>query len=238
MGYTEEELVNSFSEHIGAIVQERKKEGILQTKDDVIEEIRTWYNGYRFSRADLSVYNPFSTLNYMDEKYPRTYWYNSGTSSFLVDELKKHSDSMVSLDDTIATEEELMNISFIDGVDVTALMYQTGYFTIQGFNTISKRYSLGLPNEEVRSAFTNSLVKNFTNIPKLRASEAFIKALENFQPGFVFKHLEPHFLALPIQSLWMPRSGPTKQCFSRCYTEWDLIHFQKNLPIQDGSTSR
>ncbi|MCB1115871.1 MAG: PD-(D/E)XK nuclease domain-containing protein, partial [Chlamydiia bacterium] len=97
---------------------------------------------------------------------------------------------MVSLDGTTATEEELMNISFVNGIDLTALMYQTGYFTIKGFHSISKRYQLGLPNEEVRSAFITSLVKNFTGITQLRSSEELIKALENCEIAFLFKHLE------------------------------------------------
>ena len=190
MGYTQEELKNYFSNHIESIIQNRKEQGNPTTKDSILDEIRTWYNGYRFSRAEICVYNPFSTLNYMDEKEVKTYWYSSGTPSFLIDELKRHSESMISLDGTTATEEELMNISFIDGIDLTALMYQTGYFTIKGYNSISKRYHLGLPNEEVRSAFINSLVRNFTSITKLKSSEELIKALESYQPGFLFKHLE------------------------------------------------
>ena len=199
MGYTEEELKSYFSKHIESIIKNRKELGNPTTKDSILNEIRTWYNGYRFSRAETCVYNPFFTLNYMDEKEVKTYWYSSGTPSFLIDELKRHSDSMVSLDGTTATEEELMNISFIDGIDITALMYQTGYFTIKGYNSISKRYHLGLPNEEVRSAFINSLVKDFTNITKLRSSEEFIKALESHQVDFLFKHLELGFSSFAYQ---------------------------------------
>lgn len=190
MGYTQEELKSDFAEHIEAMIRDKKKEGCPVTKKEILDEIRTWYNGYRFSRDELCVYNPFSTLNYMDEKEVKTYWYSSGTPSFLIDELKKHSKSMISLDGTTATEEELMNISFVNGIDLTALMYQTGYFTIKGFHSISKRYQLGLPNEEVRSAFITSLVKNFTGITQLRSSEELIKALENYEVAFLFKHLE------------------------------------------------
>ena len=88
---------------------------------------------------------------------------------------------------------------FIDGIDLTALMYQTGYFTIKGYNSISKRYQLGLPNEEVRSAFINSLVRDFTGITKLRSSEKFIKALESHQVDFLFKHLALGFSSFAYQ---------------------------------------
>ena len=199
MGYTEEELKETFPEHIQSIVETKKKQGSLATESSVLDEIRNWYNGYRFSRAETCVYNPFSTLNYLDEQEAKTYWYSSGTPSFLIDELKKHSESMVSLDGTTATEEGLMDISRLDQIDLTALMYQTGYFTIKGYNSISKRYQLGLPNEEVRSAFINSLVQNFASITNLRSSRESVKALEEHQPALLFKYIEIGFSSFAYQ---------------------------------------
>ncbi|MCB0370496.1 MAG: hypothetical protein KDD45_13995, partial [Bdellovibrionales bacterium] len=61
------------------------------------------------------------------DKKAEGYWYSTGTPSFLIDQLKKHSKSMVSLDGAKATKEELMDISRLDEIDLTALMYQTGY---------------------------------------------------------------------------------------------------------------
>ena len=139
------------------------------------------------------MYNPFSTLKFMQNKKPKAYWYSSVTPSFLIDELKKYPESMVSLDGTTATEEELMDINRRDKIDLTALMYQTGYFTIKEYNPISKRYHLGFPNEEVRSAFINSLIQNFAPITKLKSSGEFVKALENHHPDFLFKHIELGF---------------------------------------------
>ncbi|MCB1107691.1 MAG: PD-(D/E)XK nuclease domain-containing protein, partial [Chlamydiia bacterium] len=47
-----------------------------------------------------------------------------------------------------------------------------------------------LPNEEVRSAFINSLVQNFSPIANLRSSEEFVNVLEKHQPSLLFKHIE------------------------------------------------
>ena len=68
MGYTQEELVQYFTEHIQAIIQERKAQGHPWTEEAVFAEIKDWYNGYRFSKAETYVYNPFSTLNYLLKK--------------------------------------------------------------------------------------------------------------------------------------------------------------------------
>ena len=72
-----------------AITQERNAQGQPSTDEEVLAEIKDWYNGYRFSKAKTYVYNPFSTLNYLDEKEPSSYWYATGTPAFLVEELKE-----------------------------------------------------------------------------------------------------------------------------------------------------
>ncbi|MCB1115562.1 MAG: AAA family ATPase [Chlamydiia bacterium] len=190
MGYTEEELKTNFDSYIKDIAKTRSQQGNAQSEKEVIDEIRTWYNSYRFSEGDKCVYNPFSTLKFMQNKKPKAYWYSSGTPSFLLNELKKHPESMVSLDGATATEEELMDISSLKEIDLTALMYQTGYFTIKDYHPISKRYHLGLPNEEVRSAFIHSLIKHFAPITNLRSSQETVKALEEHQPALLFKQIE------------------------------------------------
>jgi len=199
MGYTEEELKQSFSEHIQFIVENKKDQRSLVTKNTILDDIRAWYNGYRFSRSEICVYNPFSTLNYLDEQEARAYWYRTGTPSFLIDELKNHPKSMVSLDGTTAREDELMDISSLEDIDLKALMYQTGYFTIKEYNSISKRYHLGLPNEEVRSAFINSLVKHFTDNIDVKSSEKFVTALQNHQVELLFQHLAKGFASFAYQ---------------------------------------
>lgn len=199
MGYTEEEIRLGFSEHIEAIVNERRKGNKHATEDQVLEEIREWYNGYRFSKSDDCVYNPFSTLNFMDEKEANSYWYSSGTPSFLIDEVRKHPKEMVSLDGTTAREDELMDISSLDQIDLKALMYQAGYFTIQDYNPVSKRYNLGFPNEEVRAAFINSLVKNFAQIKDVRSSEEIVQSLKQHQLNPVFDHIKVGFSSFAYQ---------------------------------------
>lgn len=194
MGYTEKELKQNFQDYIQAIATQKET-----SEKKVIDEIRNWYNGYRFSEGDISVYNPFSTLKFMQNQKPKAYWYSSGTPSFLIDELKKHPESMVSLDGASATEEALMDISRLDQIDLIALMYQTGYLTIKGYHPVSKRYLLGLPNEEVRSAFINSLVHHFASITNLRGSGKAVQALENYQIDLLFHQIKIGFSSFAYQ---------------------------------------
>ena len=97
---------------------------------------------------------------------------------------------MISLDGTTATREELMGTSYIDKTSLSALMYQTGYFTIQDYSPVSGLYRLGLPNEEVRRAFVRSLIKSFAPMTDIRGSKEFVEALEKHDPALLFKHIE------------------------------------------------
>lgn len=80
MGYNESELIEVFHEHF---LQISKDEPL-----SILDELRTWYNGYRFSEKTLSVYNPYSTLRYLKENKPKNFWYSSATPYFLIKVLK------------------------------------------------------------------------------------------------------------------------------------------------------
>jgi len=134
MGYTEKELKASFADHIQDIVKKRKEQGSIVAEKEVLEEVRTWYNGYRFTKSDTCVYNLFSTLNYMDEQEVSSYWYSTGTTSFLINQIKKYPQSVTSLRGKAVLKSTLSDISNLDRINLSALMFQTGYLTIKGYN--------------------------------------------------------------------------------------------------------
>ncbi|XWN35570.1 MAG: AAA family ATPase [Roseivirga sp.] len=176
MGYTEEELIQYFDEHIEAITEARSQPGEQSSEEAVLAEIKEWYNGYRFSKAATQVYNPFSTLNFLDEKEPRSYWYDSGTPSFLMHEIAKRPQAALSLSAMAATESRLAAISKVERIPLPALMFQTGYLTIQDYAYDQEggetTYTLDFPNREVRKAFFNSLVEELTEVDALAVSRA------------------------------------------------------------------
>jgi hypothetical protein len=132
--------------------------------------MREWYNGYRFSEKTLSVYNPYSTLLFLDSMRAKSYWYRTGTPSFLIDEVKKHPQVIIPLSGTSATESLLSDISKLDRIHLSALMFQTGYLTIQDYNPEEDSYRLDFPNREVKQAFFNSLLEEFTEVDPLEVS--------------------------------------------------------------------
>lgn len=210
MGYTEEELKENFQDYIQGIAKKRSKQGNLVSKKDIIEEIRTWYNGYRFSEEELSVYNPYSTLRYLSSKKAESYWYSSGTPSFLIDEAKKHPQSVVPLSGTSALKSTLSDISRLDRIHLAALMFQTGYLTIQGYNSEENSYDLGFPNKEVKEAFFNSLLQEFTEVDPLevtRAAKGIEQDLKKLDLNAFFSKMNVHFAKMPYHVFQHAKEG-------------------------------
>src|SRR5579863_774879 len=84
LGYTQKELIHYFSEHIDAIAQINQR-----SPADILELIKTWYNGYQFSELPIKVYNPFSTMYYLSKQKLANYWFKSGTPTFLMHLIRK-----------------------------------------------------------------------------------------------------------------------------------------------------
>lgn len=198
MGYTEEELRHCFAEHIQVIANERSQAGKCVTEEEVLKEIRFWYNGYRFSKEEICVYNPFSTLKFMKAKETMGYWYSTGTPSFLIDQVKKHPESALPLAGVTARGSDLMDISSLDQIDLKALMFQTGYLTIQGYDDLTKRYQLGFPNQEVREAFIDSLIKHFAPVD-VGISSKCEEAMKEQDPALFFEHIRVALASFPYQ---------------------------------------
>lgn len=197
MGYTEDEVKSSFAPYIQKIAQSRN----ISTCS-ILDELKTWYNGYNFSRNSISIYNPYSTLNYMDAGVLESYWYRSGTPSFLIDLVKEHPQSVTSLSGAKALKSTLMDIGDFKRVNLIALMYQTGYLTLTAYDDETDIYSLDFPNREVREAFFNSLIEDFAQIdPTLVITQArnLQQSLINHNIDSFVKMINIYFSKVPYE---------------------------------------
>ena len=202
LGYTEKDISKHFGKHIEQIVNKRNLAGIQTSDTNILDELRTWYNGYRFSKHLDSVYNPFSTLNFMKSGNAEGYWYSTGTPSFLVDQVKKHPQSVTSLNGAMAFKSSLMNISRLERIDLIALMFQTGYLTIQNYLSDQDMYCLNFPNREVREAFFNSLLQDFAQVQPTDISQSASRVQESLDTHQIRQFVEiinSHFAKISYQ---------------------------------------
>ena len=132
------------------------------------DEIRDWYNGYSWL-GEEKVYNPFDILLLFDKRTFGTYWFETGTPTFLIETLFKRQVSSLELNDMIGSDE-LLSTFDIDHIATEALLFQTGYLTITETENLGGKlfYRLGYPNREVRQSLNESLldylVRNSTRL--------------------------------------------------------------------------
>ena len=188
-GITAQELHHCFD---GSVQELADANGM--TKEECYEKLAQDYDGYHFDHNTPGVYNPFSVLNTLASGQFRDYWFETGTPSFLVYQLKKTGYSLDAM-----TEEELSTdtLNSIDIMDENPLplLYQSGYLTLKDYDAEFDQYKLGFPNREVEQGFVKYLypfytpkvqdkgsfsIARFVNDVRSGDAEGFMRRLEGF----------------------------------------------------------
>jgi hypothetical protein len=147
LGFTDQEIKDYFHDHIIAFSQAKNR-----TTTEIIHEMKTMYNGYRFTHEKNSLHNPFAVLYYLKEQELQNYWYESGVPLLLVNLLYKQLESL----DSIAKVEfdaETLDVFDINNIPLITLLFQTGYLTIKNYNQDTNKFILNYPNEYIEHAF-------------------------------------------------------------------------------------
>ena len=128
------------------------------------EQIRAWYNGYNWTGEP--VYNPFDLLLLFDMREFRPYWFETATPTFLIDLLTQRQTFLPDLARLVATDA-LLSAFEVDDIATEALLFQTGYLTIDAVEYIGPvpRYRLRYPNLEVRASLTNAWLQRQSPAP-------------------------------------------------------------------------
>ena len=125
------------------------------------QEIRRWYNGYNWTGT--AVYNPFDLLLLFQERQFRPWWFETGTPTFLIDLITERETWLPTLGQW-ETDATLLATFEIDRITTEALLFQTGYLTIdQEEDRFGEYwYRLRYPNQEVYQSLINGLLKVWT----------------------------------------------------------------------------
>lgn len=156
-GITEQELHDVYHPGVVALAEE---EG--WTVEEAYAELKRYYDGYHFAKDLTDVYNPYSLILALKAPEIQSYWYQTGTPSYL---LKALSGQRLSVDMFENQERSLDSLSFADVTrdNIVNTLYYTGYLTITRYDRRNKSVVLGFPNEEVRIGFMNNLLDVLTH---------------------------------------------------------------------------
>lgn len=159
-GITDTEIKQYFEKEIADLAGEQEL-----LREECLTELKKTYDGYRFHPDGVRVYNPYSLLNAFFDREFGSYWFATGTPTFLIKKLRENSfDIRKFTDYTIYASESVLKDYTGDMLEPISLLYQTGYLTIADYEKQRKRYTLCFPNEEVKYGFLESLMPSY--VPK------------------------------------------------------------------------
>ena len=150
-GISESELQHYFAEDIATFA----KVNNMQI-EEVKNQFKRYYDGYRFAEYGENIYNPYSVVLAFQNMKFADYWFVSGTPNHLIQTLNNEDFNFDGLEGYAAEQSELLGIATTDGNPV-GLLYQSGYLTIKDYE--DDLYILGFPNKEVESGFYDILLQ-------------------------------------------------------------------------------
>ncbi len=187
VGYTQAELEHYFEAWIEKVLP--YFEGF--DKSALLNDIKSWYNGYSWNGTDY-VYNPFSILHFFSGGSFEDYWFKTGTPSFLIKKMTEAGYFKLN-------EQRVTAMTFesytLDNLDLTSLLFQTGYLTIKEKNPLRGTFLLDYPNREVEQSMSNHLIGALMR----KSSNEIAAPIEQLETAFVQN--EPEQVAVIINAM-------------------------------------
>jgi AcrR family transcriptional regulator len=174
-GITETELFTQFKPDIAALA-----ERYHETYDEACAHLKQLYDGYHFCEDTEEIYNPYSIINVLGSRKYDSYWYASGTPTFLIELLKNSQMIPETLEECKAVADDF-NTAVETLTDPIPVLYQSGYLTIKNYR--NGIYTLGYPNDEVRLGFVRSLIPSITGITAQKSNMSIIAMSEALETG-------------------------------------------------------
>ena len=195
-GITEEEIHHYFEPQLHRLAQVQG-----MTYEEALDMLRQMYDGYHFGPNAVGVYNPFSLLNALQDSDYGSYWFETGTPTFLVDLLQQTDYDLERL-----THEEVIATALGDvsnfRTNPIPMFYQSGYLTIHDYDEEFNSYTLGFPNREVERAFIHFLLPRY--LPALETQGAtnlngFVRDVCRGDPEMFMQRLQAFYAGADYQ---------------------------------------
>ena len=194
-GMTEREIHENLKEELHELAAAQK-----MTYEQAAGELKECYDGYHFVENTEGIYNPFSVLNTFYKMKFGSYWFETGTPTYLVELLKRSHYDLERMAH-VQTDADVLNSIYGDE-DPIPVIFQSGYLTIKGYNREFGLYRLGFPNREVEEGFIKFLVPFYTRLSKVEAPFEIQKFVMELRAGDVdafFKRLRSFFADTPYE---------------------------------------
>ena len=165
------------------------------TYEEICARLKEMYDGYHFTHNSKGMYNPFSLLLAFDRNEFKSYWFETGTPTYLVELLKKHHYDLHRMAHE-ETDEQVLNSIDSESTNPIPVIYQSGYLTIKGYDEEFGIYRLGFPNREVEEGFVRFLLPYYANVNKVESPFEIQKFVREVRAGdyeSFFRRLQSFF---------------------------------------------
>ena len=156
-GISEDEIRSQMEEDV-----DRLAKNLEVTPEEALMKLKENYDGYHFTYPSPDIYNPFSLLTAMEKGKIGSYWFGSGTPTYLIKMLDKFGVKPSEIG-----RKQLKSSAFDAPTetmtDAVPLLYQSGYITIKDYNKMLDLYTLDIPNKEVRLGLMESLLPHYVD---------------------------------------------------------------------------
>ena len=193
-GISKEEVCTQMADYLDEFAEEKQK-----SREEIFTLLKRQYDGYHFTAPSPDIFNPFSLLNSLQDKMFRSYWFESGTPTYLIEKLKEFHvlPSMLKPSWTAASDFDAPTNSM---ASIMPLLYQAGYFTIKEYDEMSDLYLLDLPNKEIRIGLLQSLLPNYVQRDSYKGNSTvglMYKALLQDDLDEMLRLLQTYLLTIP-----------------------------------------
>ena len=195
-GMTEKEIHDNLEEDLLELADKQK-----MSYEEVCRELKTCYDGYHFVENSVGIYNPFSVLNTFFKMKFGSYWFETGTPTYLVELLKAHHYDLHCMAH-VETDADILNSVDSASTNPIPVIYQSGYLTIKKFDERFGIYRLGFPNREVEEGFMKFLLPFYANTNKVESPFQILKFVREVESGdyeSFFRRLQSFFADTPYE---------------------------------------
>ena len=227
LGYTQRELEENFAEEIQAAATH-----LNLSTGELLAQMRLWYNGYCFQANAGRVYNPVSCNLFFYEKEFKNFWFATGTPTFLVNLLKQEGIFDLYFPPINTSGFESFDL---DRLKPIAILFQTGYLTIQEKDE-DGLIQLDYPNKEVRDSMLEILIEAFVGVDAELSTSLIIRMRNAFRANdleLVIRILRGVFKGLPY---FLHEKYPEKFFHAAIHLLFSYlgIRIQSEVCISDG----
>lgn len=190
-GITKEELETQMSVDIDDLAVALRK-----SREETIQELTRYYDGYHFAWPCPDIFNPFSLLNAFNKKKIQAYWFSSGTPTYLLEMMRKY-DFLPTQFGRMEAHDTDFDAPTEEMTDIVPLLYQSGYLTIKDYDDFSGLYQLNIPNREVELGLMQSFIPNYITPQTAKANVTIGNMARALRDGDMDRalHLLQSFLA-------------------------------------------